>query len=901
MKKTLLTLFCLLLGWGVAPAQTLPAGVQQVTSVEGITEYKLDNGMRVLLFPDPTSPKITVNITYLVGSRHEGYGETGMAHLLEHLMFKGSTNHTNVPEELTAHGARPNGTTWYDRTNYFETFPASDENLQWALDLESDRMVNSFIAKKDLDSEMTVVRNEFESGENSPTSILMERVFSTAFLWQNYGNATIGARSDIERVPIERLQAFYHKYYQPDNAILMVAGKIDPEQTLALVAEKFGNLPRPERKLLPTYTVEPTQDGERSVTLRRVGEVQAVATAYHIPSGAHEDFAACDILGEILGDTPSGRLYEALVKTKLATSIYGGAFQLREPGLMLFMAELRKDGSTDKVRDAMFKVVEQFKNPTPEEVERARTSLLKGLESTFRDSERISLQISEWAAMGDWRLFFLHRDRLEKVTPEQVAAAAEKYLKQSNRTLGVFIPTASPERAEIPEVADLSAVVGDYKGREGMSAGEAFDPSPDNIESRVTRYTLSSGVKVALLPKKNRGEAVNFTITFRFGNLENLQGLETPASFAGSMLMRGTTKHTRQQLADLFDQLKANGGVDGDTNSLEAAFETTRENLPEVLKLTAEVMRSPSFPQDEFDTLVRGTLADIESNLTDPQSLAATRLRRHLAPYPKGDPRYVSTLEEDIAEVKAAKLEQARTFYQNFYGASQGEIAVVGDFDPETIKPLLEQLFGDWKSPAAYARIPEEANLVGPINETIQVTDKANAIFFAANNLALQDTDPDYPALVLGNYILGGGFLNSRLATRIRQKEGLSYGVGSQVSANALDKSGRFFVYAIAAPENMAKVEVAVREELAKALSEGFTADEVAAAKKGYLESLKVSLGKDGALASTLESYLFLDRTMEWRKQWMARVEALTAEDIKAAMNRHLAVDKLSIVKAGSL
>ncbi|MCA9796744.1 MAG: insulinase family protein, partial [Candidatus Eremiobacteraeota bacterium] len=242
MRKTLLTLFCLLLGWSVALAETLPAGVQQVTSVEGLTEYKLDNGMHLLLFPDPTSPKITVNITYLVGSRNEGYGETGMAHLLEHLMFKGSTNHTNVPEELTAHGARPNGTTWYDRTNYFETFPASDENLEWALNLESDRMVNSFIAKKDLDSEMTVVRNEFESGENNPTSILMERVFSTAFLWQNYGNATIGARSDIERVPIERLQAFYHKYYQPDNAILMVAGKIDPEKTLALVAQKFGSI-----------------------------------------------------------------------------------------------------------------------------------------------------------------------------------------------------------------------------------------------------------------------------------------------------------------------------------------------------------------------------------------------------------------------------------------------------------------------------------------------------------------------------------------------------------------------------------------------------------------------------------------------------------------------------------
>ena len=239
---------------------------RQVTSVEGITEYALDNGLHVLLFPDQTKQTITVNITYLVGSRHENYGETGMAHLLEHLMFKGSPKHPNVPQELTSHGARPNGTTWFDRTNYFETFQASDENLRWALDLEAERMVHSFIAKKDLDSEMTVVRNEFELGENDPSSILEERVLSTAYLWHNYGHSTIGARADIENVPIERLQAFWRNYYQPDNAYLLVAGKFDPVKTLALIDETFAAIPKPARKLQQTYTAEPTQDGERETS-----------------------------------------------------------------------------------------------------------------------------------------------------------------------------------------------------------------------------------------------------------------------------------------------------------------------------------------------------------------------------------------------------------------------------------------------------------------------------------------------------------------------------------------------------------------------------------------------------------------------------------------------------------
>lgn len=219
-------IFILLMLAGISRDGLAQAGFTKVAEVEGISEYKLNkNGMKVLLFPDNSKPTITVNQTYLVGSRNEDYGETGMAHLLEHLLFKGTPDHPNIPEELTKHGARANGTTWLDRTNYFETFQATDDNLNWALSMEADRMVNSFIAKKDLVSEMTVVRNEFEMGENDPESILGERVLSTAFLWHNYGNSTIGARSDIEEVPIERLQNYYKKYYQPDNTVLIVSGK----------------------------------------------------------------------------------------------------------------------------------------------------------------------------------------------------------------------------------------------------------------------------------------------------------------------------------------------------------------------------------------------------------------------------------------------------------------------------------------------------------------------------------------------------------------------------------------------------------------------------------------------------------------------------------------------------
>src|SRR5947209_7116040 len=232
---------------------------KKIASVEGITEYNLDNGLRVLLFPDSSQAKVTVNMTVLVGSRQEGYGETGMAHLLEHMVFKGTPKHPHVPKELQEHGAQFNGSTSSDRVNYFETLAATDENLEFAIELEADRMVNSLIKKEDLDSEMTVVRNEFERGENSPSSVLMQRIESAAYDWHNYGKSTIGNRSDIERVPVENLRAFYKKYYQPDNIVLVVAGKFDEGKALGLVQKYFGAIPRPARKLENTWTEEPAQ------------------------------------------------------------------------------------------------------------------------------------------------------------------------------------------------------------------------------------------------------------------------------------------------------------------------------------------------------------------------------------------------------------------------------------------------------------------------------------------------------------------------------------------------------------------------------------------------------------------------------------------------------------------
>ncbi|MGI9069136.1 MAG: M16 family metallopeptidase [Pyrinomonadaceae bacterium] len=881
-------------------ATALPKGMELVTSVEGITEYRLANGLRVLMFPDQTKQTITVNITYLVGSATENYGETGMAHLLEHLVFKGTPKHPNIPQELTAHGARPNGTTWTDRTNYFETFAATDENLNWALDLESDRMVNSHIARKDLDSEMTVVRNEFELGENSPFGVLLSRTMAASYIWHNYGKTTIGARSDIENVPIDRLQAFYRNYYQPDNAVLLIAGKFDEPKTLALVDKYFSPIPRPKRALQKIYTSEPTQDGERTVTLRRVGDTQLVQAVYHVPAGSHPDYAGVDLIVQILGDTPSGRLHKTLVESKKASSIFGFDFQWRDPSLTIFGAEVRQGGSLEAARDTLTQTIEGIGTnaPTKEEVDRARAQLLKNIDLALNNSDQVGLTLSESIAAGDWRLFFLHRDRLRKITPEEVIQVASRYFKPANRTVGLFIPTPKPDRAEIPATPDLSAALKDYKGDASVAAGEAFDPSPANIESRTIRND-AGGIKLALLPKKTRGGKVVAQMALRYGDEKSLMNRATAARMAGGMLMRGTAKHTRQQIRDELDRLKARAFVFGGTTQAGVSIETTRENLPAVMRLVAEVLREPAFPAHEFDLLKQENLAAIEQQKSEPTQIAFTAFNRHLSPFPKGDVRYVTTTEEDVADMNAATLDEAKQFYRDFYGASDAQLTVVGDFDDKEISKLAGDLFGNWKSPKKFARVPSVYKDIAATNQSFPAPDKANAFFVAGFNLRIRDDNPDYEALLLGNYMLGGGFLNSRLAARIRGKDGLSYGVGSGINISAMDEYGRFTANAIYAPQNVEKLEAAFKEEIARMLKDGFTAEEVEAAKSGYLQSRQVSRAQDNELAGRLNQYLFLKRTLQWDGDLDAKLKALTPEEINAAMRRHMDSSKITIVKSG--
>jgi zinc protease len=897
------------LSLATASAQTgqSPAPAKKVASIEGITEYKLENGFRYLLFPDPSSATVTINLTILVGSRHEGYGETGMAHLLEHMLFKGSKLYPVPDKALQEHGAAEyNGTTWVDRTNYYETMPGTDANLEFGIRFEADRLVNCFIKREDLAKEMTVVRNEFEMGENSPDYILSQRMMSVAYQWHNYGKSTIGNRADIERVPIDRLQAFYRKHYQPDNALLVIAGKFDEAKAHEYLAKYFGAIPRPRRVLDKTYTEEPPQDGERTVTLRRVGNGAGVGVIYHIPAGGHPDYAAVEVMERILLAAPAGRLYKALVETKKATKVYGGSYAWHDPGVLEVTAQVADQSTPDEVRDIMLKVLEGFtsKPATAAEVERARRELLADRERALAKSKSIAIELSEWAGAGDWRLLFLHRDRVAKVQPKDVDRVARAYLLKSNRTVGQFLPTAPEQvaRAQIPDTPNLEQVLKDYKGGKAIAQGEKFDPTPENIEARVKRTRIGEGIKVALLPKKTRGESVVARLTLHFGNEKSLKGQTTAASLLGSLMMRGTKKYSRQDIEDQLDKLGARLAATSGLGTLSFAIQAKRETLPAVLDLLEEVLRHPTFPEDELGILQRAHKQGLQKGLTDPEVLAGRLIQRKLSPYPPDDVRYVPTLPEAIERLDAVTRDQVAKLYTDQVGAAAGELAVVGDFEPQPVLQKMERMLAGLKSAIPYERIVRTPKLdVQGGTETILTPDKKNAYYCAGHLLAVKDTAPDYPALEMANYILGGSGFTSLLTDEVRQKKGLSYNVGSDLSVSAQDAYGRFFIEAICNPDVMDTLDTTIAGVLTRARKEGVSATQLKEAQKGYLEEQKVRRAGDGSLAAMLLQELHLGRTMRYQADLELRIAALTPEEVSTALRRYLEPRRLVIVRAGDL
>jgi zinc protease len=865
-------------------------------TVEGVTEYSLPNGFRVILVPELASSTVTVNLTVLVGSRSEGYGEKGMAHLLEHMLFKGSTHFKDPKNDLATHGGRFNGTTSEDRTNYFETMTASDANLEFGIRFEADRLVNSFINKKDLDTEMTVVRNEFERSENNGGFVLRSRVRAAALPWHNYGRAVIGIKADIERVPVDNLKAFYKRYYQPDNAVLVVSGKFDEAKAFKLIADTFGKLPKPSRSLVDTFTSEPTQDGERVVTVRRVGGTPLVMTAWRIPAVSDPDYAALMVLQGVLGDQPQGRLHQTVVDTKKAASARCDLDELKEPGLFSCNIAFKEGDQPGPARDAALALLETPKPLKEDEVARSRDGWLAQYEQDLASADSLAFQLSNWAPRGDWRLMYLLRDRLKAVKAADVERVWAKYFKPQNRTLGEYVPTTKPDRAEVADASDAKAVLAGYVGGEAVQQGEAFDPSVKNIEARLKRTTLPNGAKLVVLSKKTRAATVKVMIELRLGTADTLKGQQAVAQLTGALLGRGTQKLGFKDFRSALERLKSQLQVFGNGQNVTLMLSTQRPQLDEALGLVADVLKAPALDAKELEVLRGELTAQADTLKSEPTMVGRIELGRALHPLPADHINATLPMPEQIAALKAVTLEQVKGFYGRFYGAQNAAIAVVGDVDPASVERAMAATFGGWSSKEKYERASDPFVATKPEVKVLATPDKANAWMGAGSTMQLVDTAPDYPALALAAHVLGGG-ASARLFVSLREKQGLSYGAYAGIDVDSKNDRAAVSSTVIYAPQNVAAVEKGLLGELTHWNT--ITKEELEPLRTELLQQRTQSRSNDDDLAATLSGLTQDGRTLEFEGALDEAFKKVSAEELNAAVKKYFDPAKLVLVKAG--
>jgi zinc protease len=902
-----------------------------------VQEHTLKNGMKVLLLEDHAAPVATFSVFYRVGSRYEHSGNTGSAHLLEHLMFKGTERFKKgeIMGALDRVGARWNATTYYDYTNYFETVPI--EKLDFAMGLEADRMQHSLILDQERDLERIVVRNELERGENSPVSALTHDVWAAAFKAHPYHHPVIGWRSDVELVPTSRLREFYKTYYQPDNAVAVVVGDFQAQGALALVEKHFGPIPGGHSFPAP-YTSEPPQQGERRVVISKTGDLKVVALAYKAPPAADPDTVALKVLhlvlsgelslgpfGDPLDPGIGNRLYQGLVDKELATGASIDYTPMKDPSLFLLMATPRPDVEHVKVEEALKAQIDRAKAEfvSAEELSRAKARALAAYGLMQDGTSGRAMLLGYFAAIADWHLADEFAQRVQAVSAPDLQRVARKYLVDDQLTVGWFVPKApaasSPRtslrealpknRPEAFRAADEAVAVSTLSSprtrgpleerpsadRFGSIAVAAAAPPIAAPAPPVTRVVVPNGLTV-LVRENHASPTVSVSGTVMAGAAFDPPGKPSTASMTADALMRGTRRHSKLEIARLLEEVGATLDYSGGSEQVSVSARALSKDLGRILDLLAETLIEPSFPQDEVEKLKREMVAHLKQAEDSP----STRARRafYAGLYPKGHPYYVYPLKEAIAAVEGMTPQSLLAFHAEHYGAGSIVLAVVGDVDAREVVAAVQKRLGGMKPQARVKVLVPAVPVRGqPGREVVFVPDKANVDVLLGTQAQIHRTDPSYYPASVANFAFGGA-ASSRLFQEVRDRLGLTYGIYASLSA--AHGAGPWSVGMSLNPSNVDKALEVVRRLSADFARNGVNDAELSAAKETLVGHFKVGLATNSGVASalaTFESYGFPEGFIAEHPR---RIEAVTREQVLEVVRQSFRPKDALVVIAGS-
>lgn len=900
-------LICLLATPVAALANNVPDALEHIQTLGGIEEYELkSNGLRILLMPDEGLPVATVMVTYKVGSRNEGPGTTGATHILEHMMFKGTprfndTDGSDYSSAMERIGARSNATTWFDRTNYYATLPS--EHVPLTIQLEADRMRNLRIRKEDLASEMTVVRNEYERGENNPVRTLIKELFAAAFVAHTYSHPTIGWRSDIENTSPKKLRAFYDTYYWPENAVVTIIGGFDREASLAAIVEHYGSIERAPQAIPQVETIEPEQIGPRRVTIERAGQVGVVMTGYKVPAAIHEDWPALILIDQILGADKTGRLYRALEDKGKASATFTFAPELHDPGLFIFGAYLTPEASHDEVESIVLDEIDALigGGVTGDELRRAK-SVIRASTIYGRDGPyAIASQINEAIAMGDWTSYIRRLPEIEAVTAEQIQEVAARYFLENKRTTGWFVPQIRNTLAMGGAAANYGpnyyrdpAVYGPQDAQDA-AGDEASRPPLVDFASTLQRETVA-GIDLITIDMSIEG-VVSFVGSFAAGDTLSPKDAPMLASLTAAMLDKGTTDKDRFQIAEILDTLGADMGFGADAHSVSFSGKFLRPDAGAILELLAEQLRDPAFDPEVFETVRSRQKAALLQAVDNPDYRASSKLSRML--YPESHPNYSQPLEALLEDLENTGIESIRRFHKQHYGPESMLLVFAGDIDFEQLKAAIANAFEGWSGGVPYPADPPEQLVNERTEARIHLTDKTSVAVRYGFNTRLQRTEDDYLPFMLGNYILGGSF-HSRLMTEVRKNRGLTYDIRSGHRGDILTP-GHWTLKASFSPALLDKGLEATQSVVKNWYAHGVSEDEVTAAIETLSGSYLVGLSTTGQVAGQVHSFAQRGFDPAYIDEYPLKLRQLDTAGVNQAIQQYFDPEAARLVIAGSL
>ncbi|WMW79860.1 insulinase family protein [Undibacterium cyanobacteriorum] len=867
--------------------------IRKIQSLGNVSEYRLDNGLTLLLIPDKKQHSTTINMVYRVGSRYENEHNNGLAHVLEHQLFSALPTLQDEKDEtlsvnrLTKEGVNFQANTHFDYTVYQSKFLASNNLLEKLLKLEAFRMqsINFNSHSSEIRSQHTneknIVLNELDMKETEPSFIVRRALHKSAFDDHQYRQLPIGSRASIENVDSKQLDSMYKEFYRPSNAVLIVSGAFDTVECLNWVATYFNKLTNPTSTIKIEKKVEPPQNGARTTDIGIASETNLIGVGYHAPPATHSDFMALRLIDNVIANN---RFSPFDLRNEIAStsSFHIEAPITSAPHLHFFQLQGPKNDAQER---KLLSAIESFsKKPlTEQELNGARKSLIEEFEKIESSSEQLASELATYTGTSDWRLFYLNKKRISTLTLGQVQTAATTYLTGTNRTI---VRTHSTQHVKTIEIPDAPALEIEYQQLQDQAAKEfrhADSETWETLNQKILSFELSNGIRISLLPVSRPNHGIQIATRLNFGTEESLRNQQNHAACAGCYFPNFSIINKKKYHSQV-PEYSMSKTVD------ETHFYFAMETLGQVedqqhlLDLWSAYVRAPLIDSQAIELNKRTRQNQIVKDVSNPQWVAVNEAERYFDPTGKSSIRHVSSSGAMIEGLKNATYANALAFHRKFFGPQNANIVIVGEFDADKMKQQITELLEDWKPAHRFERIPYQLKSVTPTEKEILVPNSSNSFILGYLPLSINDEANEFPSLLIANWIFGGEGLQNRLALKIRHHEGLSYSIGSILDVKAIDKASRWLIYANFAPQNRRLIKQLIKEELDTFLREGVSADELEAAKKNILAEFKKRELEQHDLINRLLDHRRANRDFAYEIKLVQRIQELDVETV----NRHL-------------